>query len=78
MKIGTFHWRTRLGWQYVIAEFPEILSRVPISGLVFDAYVYPFDSKLVEFVENIQKVQSSLKSRKNSRYRAKVFLEVRE
>ncbi len=70
--------KTRLG-EYVIAEFPEILSRVPISGLVFDAYVYPFDSKLVEFVENIQKgsIFPEIKE-KILDTEPKVFLEVRE
>ena len=46
--------KVKLG-SYVIAEFPEILGRTPINGLVFDAYAYPYDGKLPELVENIQK-----------------------
>lgn len=70
--------KLRLG-EYVIAEFPEILSRVPISGLVFDAYAYPFDGKLVEFIESIQKglIYPEIKE-KILDTEPKVFLEVRE
>ena len=46
--------KVKLG-SYVVAEFPEILGRTPISGLVFDAFVYPYDGKLPELVESIQK-----------------------
>lgn len=46
--------KVKLG-SYVVAEFPEIIARTPINGLIFDAYAYPYDGKLPELVENIQK-----------------------
>ena len=46
--------KVKLG-SYVVAEFPEIIGRTPINGLIFDAYAYPYDGKLAELVENIQK-----------------------
>ena len=69
--------KIRLG-EYVVAEFPEILCRVPIKGLLFDAYAYPFDGKLVEFIENIQNglIFSEIKENILDT-EPKVFLEVR-
>jgi tRNA-dependent cyclodipeptide synthase len=70
--------KVKLG-SYVIAEFPEILTRAPINGLSFDAYAYPFDGKLVEFIEDIQKglifpeIREAIMDTE-----PKVFLEVRE
>lgn len=70
--------KIRLG-EYVIAEFPEILCRVPIQGLLFDAYAYPFDGKLVEFIEDIQKGLIFPEIKENVlNTEPKVFLEVRE
>lgn len=70
--------KIRLG-EYVIAEFPEILCRVPITGLLFDAYAYPFDGKLVEFIEDIQKGLIFPEIKANVlNTEPKVFLEVRE
>lgn len=72
------HDKIKLG-SYVVAEFPEILTRAPINGLSFDAYAYPFDGKLVEFVENIQRgfifpeIREVIMDTE-----PKVFLEVRE
>lgn len=40
---------------YIIAELPELLGRTPINGRSFDADAYPYDGKLAEFVEDIQK-----------------------
>lgn len=45
--------KLRLG-TYILAELPELVARIPITGLVYDAYVYPRDSALTEFVEKIQ------------------------
>lgn len=70
--------KIRLG-EYVIAEFPEILSRMPIKGFLFDAYAYPFDGKLVEFIEDIQNGLIFPEIRENILdTEPKVFLEVRE
>lgn len=46
--------KIKLG-SYVVEEFPEILGRTPINNLPFDAYAYPYDGKLPELVERIQK-----------------------
>lgn len=46
--------RVRLG-EYLISELPEHLCRVPTGGLVYDAFVYPYDSAFPEFVEKVQK-----------------------
>ncbi len=46
--------KIRLG-EYIIEELPELIVRVPIKGLIFDANVYPYDGRLLEFVEKIQK-----------------------
>lgn len=44
----------RLG-DYIIAELPEILNRVPMGGFSCDAYAYPFDGELPVLNEKIQK-----------------------
>jgi hypothetical protein len=46
----------RLG-DYIIEEMPELISRVNMIGIICDAYVYPFDGELAEFIEHIQKGQ---------------------
>ena len=69
---------TRLG-EYIVEELPEILARTPISGLSFDAYAYPFDGKLAEFVERIQNGEIFPEIRDHvMTTEPKVFLEVRE
>lgn len=45
--------KTRLG-EYIIEELPELIARVSINGLSFDANIYPTDGRLLEFVEEIQ------------------------
>ncbi|MEK7068366.1 MAG: tRNA-dependent cyclodipeptide synthase [Patescibacteria group bacterium] len=40
---------------YIVEESPEMIAKVPIKGVIFDANVYPFDSETVRFFENIQK-----------------------
>ena len=44
----------RLG-DYLIQELPECLYRVKIAGNECDAFVYPYDGELPEFIENLQK-----------------------
>ena len=39
---------------YLIEEFPELIKRVSINNIKYDAYVYPFDGDLVRLVEEIQ------------------------
>lgn len=70
--------KAKLG-TYIISEFPEILARTSIDGMSFDAYAYPFDGKLVEFIENIQKGNIFPEIReKIMDTEPKVFLEVRK
>lgn len=63
---------------YVLEELPEVIARVPIKGVVCDAYVYPFDSSVTEFVEHIQKGDRFRDVRREIMdTESKVFLEVR-
>jgi tRNA-dependent cyclodipeptide synthase len=41
--------------QYIIAEMPEVLNRVPMKGVICDAYMYPYDNELTKFAEQLQK-----------------------
>lgn len=41
--------------QYIVEEMPEFLARVPMKGIVVDAYTYPIDNTLTKFAEQIQK-----------------------
>ena len=40
---------------YILEELPEVLCRVDIAGISCDAYIYPFDGELTQFVEKLQK-----------------------
>ena len=40
---------------YIISEMPEFLTRVPMGGVVVDAYVYPHDNEVTKFAEDLQK-----------------------
>ena len=40
---------------YIVEELPELLCRLPIDGLLYEAYVYPFDGEVVKFAESLQK-----------------------
>lgn len=67
----------RLG-EYIIEELPEIINRVYMKGIICQAYTYPFDGKLVEFVEKVQKGQIFQEIKENIMdTEPKVFLEVR-
>lgn len=67
----------RLG-MYVIEELPEIINRVPMKGIVCDAYVYPFDGELTQFAEKIQNGEIFPQIKENIMdTEPKVFLEVR-
>lgn len=43
---------------YVLEEFPELLCRVPIKGLSFEAFVYPVDNEMSYMVEKIQQSEA--------------------
>lgn len=69
--------KEKLG-SYVIEELPEVLARTPISGMTFDAYVYPYDGELPELVERIQKGEIFPEIKESIiDTEPKVFLEVR-
>ncbi len=40
---------------YILEELPEVAGRVPVKGITYEAYVYPHDGTLTEFIEQIQK-----------------------
>lgn len=64
---------------YLIEELPSVLCRVPIKGIRCDAYTYPFDGAVPEFVEEIQmgKKFAELRAMGILDTESKVFLEVR-
>lgn len=64
--------------QYITAEMPEFLNRVPLKNIVCDAYVYPYDNDITQFAEQIQwgKVFPEIKEHVLDT-EPKVFLEVR-
>jgi tRNA-dependent cyclodipeptide synthase len=67
----------RLG-DYIVEEFPEVLSRVPIDGYIYDAYAYPFSGSLTKLVEQIQLGTIFPEIRENVMdTEPKIFLEVR-
>lgn len=39
---------------YILEELPEVMCRVPIKGIVYEAYAYPFDGELPEIIEEFQ------------------------
>lgn len=66
----------RLG-SYIIEELPEIVSRIPIAGVEFDAYAYPNDGELPKFVEMLQSGEIFPEVRENIMdTEPKVFIEV--
>ncbi len=63
---------------YIVHELPEVLVRVHMKGYECDAYVYPFDGELTEFVEKIQRGEIFPEIKANIiDTKPKVFLEVR-
>ncbi len=67
----------RLG-MYIIEELPEMVARVPIKDMAYDANAYPHSSGVVELVDEIQQglAFSEIKE-KIMDTEPKVFLEVR-
>ena len=43
----------RLG-TYIIEELPELTTRIPIKGKIYDAYVYPFDGEVTQLAEKLE------------------------
>jgi tRNA-dependent cyclodipeptide synthase len=63
---------------YILEELPEVMARVPIGGHVYDAYAYPHDGRLTQFIEKLQKGELSPEVRERIMHSLpKVFLEVR-
>ena len=63
---------------YILEELPEVIGRVPIRGVVCDAYVYPFDGALTELIEDIQlRGKFPVVKEEVMDTEPKVFLEVR-
>lgn len=68
---------SRLG-EYIIEEIPEVICRVPMKGIICDAFVYPYDGELVQFTEKIQKGEIFPEIKENILdTKPKVFIEVR-
>lgn len=64
--------------KYLVEEIPEIINRVPIKGIVVDAYTYPYDNDTSKLAELIQKGQIFSQLRDVIfDTKPKVFLEVR-
>lgn len=63
---------------YILEELPELISRIGIDKISYDAYIYPFDTELNYFVDQLQKgeIFPEIKS-KLMDTEPKVFLEVR-
>ncbi len=62
---------------YILEELPEVLTRCPAKGIVYDAYTYPFDGELPIFVEKLQKGEIFPEVKSNIMdTEPKVFLEV--
>jgi tRNA-dependent cyclodipeptide synthase len=63
---------------YLVEEMPELIAKVPVKGIVFDANAYPSDSPILEFAEEIQKGNKFPEIKKRILdTEPKVFLEVR-
>jgi tRNA-dependent cyclodipeptide synthase len=62
---------------YILEELPELMNRVPAKGVIYDAYIYPFDGALTQFVEKLQTGEISSEVKQNIMDTPpKVFLEV--
>jgi len=63
---------------YIIEELPELINRVKIGNITYDAYAYPHDTEIARLVDKIQKgeefpeIKAAIMDAE-----PKVFLEVR-
>jgi tRNA-dependent cyclodipeptide synthase len=63
---------------YILEELPEVICRVPAKGMIYEAYIYPFDSNMTKLAEDIQLGIVFPEIKKNIMdTKPKVFLEVR-
>lgn len=63
---------------YILEELPEVVGKVKVKGYLYEAYAYPFDSELTQFIEQIQLGEIFPEVRDNIiDTEPKVFLEVR-
>lgn len=64
--------------RYIIEELPELVAQVPFCGATLEACMYPFDSSLTKFAEQLQlgTIFPEIKNRLLDTL-PKVFLEVR-
>lgn len=63
---------------YILEELPELIARVNVDKISYDAYIYPIDTDLNSFVEQLQKGDIFPEIRaKILDTEPKVFLEVR-
>lgn len=63
---------------YILEELPEVSGRVPIKGIVYEAYAYPCDGELTQLVEKLQKGEMFPEIKQNIMdTEPKVFLELR-
>lgn len=50
---------------YIIEELPECLNRIPMNGIIVDAYMYPQENQIVELIAQIQNNEAFPEIRKN-------------
>jgi tRNA-dependent cyclodipeptide synthase len=62
---------------YILEELPELMNTTRIGRTVYDAYIYPHDTQLTIFVEQLQNAQIFPEVAKEILKEPKVFLEVR-
>lgn len=64
--------------KYIIEELPELMVQVPACGVIYEAYTYPYKSKLTQFIGELQKGQVFPEIKDNILDgEPKIFLEVR-
>lgn len=64
--------------KYILEELPELMLQVKARGVLFEAYIYPYKTKITEFVGQIQKGEIFPEIKQNILdNQPKIFLEVR-
>nr|7QB8_A Chain A, Cyclodipeptide synthase [Parcubacteria bacterium RAAC4_OD1_1] len=65
--------------RYILEELPELMVQVKARGVLFEAYVYPYKTRITEFVGLLQKGEIFPEIKTNILdNHPKIFLEVRE
>ncbi len=63
---------------YILEELPEVMGRVPIKNMIYEAYTYPIDGSLTRLAEKLQLGEVFPEIKANILdTEPKVFLEVR-